>query len=349
MVRALMFVDTTQPSGSEARPPHTPPAESSIVSSAPARTAPSEPRRWSTTARVGLDVQLFDFAHLEPGETHDVGTHVRRNPGSRERPRGDDPADRHLTRLGTGVEQRDACDTVNGSAGENLRLGAQRSDAPEREVRQLEIGDDERRTGRVPRPRSRPRPRRPRRPHRPGAPPSSSWPTPGPEARRCRGRRRPSRCRRDRRAARRARMPRGPSWTDRSVASPRCRDSRRGAGAPRSSSSRRRWTPRPRAARPRARSSCGPPRRISARASTTPSVAAPVRWSVRSTVAIQFGWAVLAASPPPITSTSVASAPARSAPSSPHSSGTTGSHAREPSPESSNDNRRSRNRWRSGG
>ena len=29
--------------------------------------------------RVGLDVQLFDFAHLEPGETHDVGTHVRRS------------------------------------------------------------------------------------------------------------------------------------------------------------------------------------------------------------------------------------------------------------------------------
>ena len=34
------FVDTTQPSGSDARPPQTPPAESSIVRSAPARTAP---------------------------------------------------------------------------------------------------------------------------------------------------------------------------------------------------------------------------------------------------------------------------------------------------------------------
>ena len=51
-----------------------------------------------------------------------------------------------------------------------------------------------------------------------------------------------------------------------------------------------------------------------------------------------------------MTSTSVASAPARTAPSAPQSSGTTGIHARDVDAlEWSNENRRSRRRWWSGG
>ena len=56
-VRAERFVDTTQPSGSAASPPHRPPTLSSIVSSAPPRTPPFGPRRcadagaWPTSTR----------------------------------------------------------------------------------------------------------------------------------------------------------------------------------------------------------------------------------------------------------------------------------------------------------
>ena len=45
---------------------------------------------------------------------------------------------------------------------------------------------------------------------------------------------------------------------------------------------------------------------------------------MRSAVAIQLGWAAVAANPPPMTSTSVARTPARAAPASVHSSATDG-------------------------
>src|SRR5438105_4769490 len=95
-----------------------------------------------------------------------------------------------------------------------------------------------------------------------------------------------------------------------------------------------------------------PARSTVAHASTTePGRACDTTCNVRSAVAIQFGCAAVAARPPPITSTSVASAPARAVPRSVQISGTIGSHARlvRPSVECSKVNRRSRSTCSSGG
>ena len=107
------------------------------------------------------------------------------------------------------------------------------------------------------------------------------------------------------------------------------RDCPRGAGGARSSSSRcRSRRPASSYSSTSITTVVRPACATRARASTEPLVAAPTRWSVRSAVAIQSGCATVAARPPPITSTRIASAPARTAPSVAHSSGTTGSQAR---------------------
>ena len=107
----------------------------------------------------------------------------------------------------------------------------------------------------------------------------------------------------------------GSAIVDGPLDDPRRRDvgvARRGGGAGRSSSSRgRSRRRRRRRARPRSRRSCGRRARPGRAPPPSRSSPRPTTCSVRSAVAIQPGCAAVAASPPPITSTSVASAPAR--------------------------------------
>ena len=103
---------------------------------------------------------------------------------SRERPRRDGPCERHLPASGTGVDSSTRATRVRRGALEHVDACAQRTDLAERQVRELQVGDDERLCRLRDAARPRRRPRRPRRRRRPAARPSSSSPSRGRGARR---------------------------------------------------------------------------------------------------------------------------------------------------------------------